>query len=71
MTLRNTTRLLHFIAAGWLGTFIYSPWGTNPTFLLATRLGLVPLLSVTGLVLWKQAALQRLFRKTEVAHVAR
>jgi hypothetical protein len=70
MNLRNTTRVIHLIGAAWLGTFVYSPWASNPWFLAATRFGLVPLLTLTGLVLWKQGAVQRLFRGRRMSHVA-
>lgn len=58
--LRNALRLLHITMAGLVGTYIYSPWGTDPAFTLAVKIGLLPILSLSGLIMWQQGRLQRL-----------
>jgi hypothetical protein len=67
---RPLLRYLHLFAGAWIGTFIYSPWGADPLFLAATRFGLVPLVGLTGLALWQQAAFNRLVRRLEVRRAA-
>lgn len=69
-TFRIINRVLHLLAAGVIGTFVYSPWGQDPGFRLATQAVVIPLLAVSGLMLWKQAAAMRLLglRRGAQAH---
>jgi hypothetical protein len=59
---RNFMRILHFVGAGVIGTYIYSPWGDDPTFTAAVQFIIIPLLSLTGVVMWKQAWVGKLLR---------
>ncbi|MDS0260150.1 hypothetical protein NDI56_12165 [Haloarcula sp. S1CR25-12] len=59
---RSTHRLAHLVLAVALGAFVYSPLRTDPTAVLAVQVGLFPLLALSGLLLWKGAALRRRFR---------
>jgi hypothetical protein len=61
--LRNNMRLLHLITAGVVGTFIYSPWSADPTFAFATRWIVLPILIITGFVMWQQPRLTKLLRR--------
>lgn len=56
---RSLLRILHLIIGGIVGTYIYSPWGAEPAFAMAVKIGLVPLLGATGLMMWKQVWLRR------------
>lgn len=44
-------RILHLLASGVLGTYVYSPWGSDPTFSAIVKFGIIPILTVTGLVI--------------------
>lgn len=57
---RNTLRILHLIIGGAVGTYIYSPWSSDPVFALTIKAALMPLLGITGLVMWQQARLRRM-----------
>ncbi len=50
---RNIIRIIHLIGAAAIGTFIYSPYGDITWFKLLTQAGIIPLLTLTGLWLWK------------------
>ena len=42
-----------------LGAFVYSPLRTDPVAVLAVQVGLFPLLALSGVFMWKGAALRR------------
>jgi thiosulfate reductase cytochrome b subunit len=56
-------RWTHIICAALIGTFIYSPWSANPTFSAIIYWAVIPLLTLTGLAMWKQAKLMSFFKK--------
>ena len=56
---RQVVRVLHFAAAGVLGTFVYSPWSSDPGFAAAVRWVGFPLLASSGLFLWRGHVLLR------------
>jgi hypothetical protein len=60
---RTVSRLLHLLGAVALGAFVYGP----PVFTAAAQpwmqLLVVPLLGLSGVVLWQQAKLRRLVRR--------
>jgi hypothetical protein len=68
---RPLLRLVHLLAGGWIGTLIYSPWGSDTTFLAVTRFGLVPVVGLTGIALWQQAAFNRVIRRLELRRAGR
>jgi hypothetical protein len=39
----KSVRLIHLVAGASIGTFVYSPWSSNPGFAALTRFGLIPL----------------------------
>ena len=61
-TLRKTVRWFHIIGGLILGTYIYAPWGSDPLFAAITQFVVTPALVVSGIFMWKQAAITRLFR---------
>lgn len=61
--LRDTTRILHIVGAILIGTFVYSPLRINDAFVLLMQVGMIPLLTLTGLVMWQQARVFRLLRR--------
>lgn len=50
---RNIVRIIHLIGAAAIGTFIYSPYGGSQWLQLLVQVGVIPLLTLTGLWLWK------------------
>ncbi|OII36051.1 hypothetical protein BIU98_00415 [Curtobacterium sp. MMLR14_010] len=62
-TKRTAARTIHLIAGGLLGLFIYAP----PTFAEPLRLFLqvvvIPAAVITGMFIWKQAAIRRLLTR--------
>lgn len=61
-TLRVTLRWIHIIGSSFIGTYVYSPWSSNPTFAALTKFVVIPVLGLTGLGMWQQARLVRLFK---------
>lgn len=51
---RNVLRWVHVIGGSVIATFVYSPWGADPTFAALTRFVVIPVLIVTGVVMWQQ-----------------
>ena len=50
---RNIIRIIHLIGAAAIGIFIYSPYGDIAWFNLLMKAGIIPLLTLTGIWLWK------------------
>lgn len=50
---RNLIRWIHFISSGAIGTFVYSPWRNQTEFLWSMRVLIIPVLTLTGLWMWK------------------
>ncbi len=59
-SLRTTLRSDHIVIGLFIGTYIYSPWHTDPNWTLAARLALATL---TGIAMWKQGRLTALFTR--------
>jgi hypothetical protein len=55
---RDRLRLLHILGSVVLGAFIYSPWGSDPLFLMLTGFVVFPVLALTGIWMWKGDAIQ-------------
>ena len=62
-TFRKALRWFHIIGGLILGTYIYSPWGSDPVFSAFTLFVVTPAMVLSGLWMWKQAAIMRLFSK--------
>ncbi|MEM6559233.1 MAG: hypothetical protein AAF219_04345 [Myxococcota bacterium] len=62
-TFRRIVRWIHIVGSGVVGTYIYSPYGTNPILSTLTLGVAFPLLAVSGIAMWQQARLQRLLRR--------
>lgn len=50
---RNVIRIIHLIGAAAIGTFVYAPYGELEWFKLAMQIGVIPILTLTGIWLWK------------------
>ncbi|TDB67469.1 hypothetical protein [Arundinibacter roseus] len=62
-TERNLMRIMHLIAGGAMGAYIYSPLGEIPVFQFLTKVLIIPLTIATGLWMWKGIQLRRRFSK--------
>ncbi len=62
-TLRITLRWSHIIGSAFIGTYVYSPWNSDRAFTALMQFVVIPLLSITGLGMWQQARLLRLFKR--------
>lgn len=51
---RAVMRWVHILGGAIIGTFIYSPWGSDAAFAAATKFIVIPTLVITGLVMWQQ-----------------
>ncbi len=63
-SLRKVLRIIHFICAALLGTYVYSPWNNEPLFANFIMFGVIPLMTISGLLMWKQAAFMGWIRKS-------
>lgn len=62
-TARIALRWIHLLMAWPLGAFIYTPARENETFVFFMQFVFVPLLVITGLWMWQQARLRRLYHR--------
>lgn len=60
--LRKALRWFHILGGLVLGTYLYSPWGTDPIFTTITLFVVTPAMVISGVWMWKQGAISRLFR---------
>jgi hypothetical protein len=61
-TLRTVSRAIHLVGSALLGAYIYSPLSDLAWFVALMQFGVVPILAVSGLMMWQQARLLRWFR---------
>ena len=67
---RVLARTFHLVAAALLGTFVYAPADFAEPLRVLLEFVVVPAAVVTGLFLWKQAAIRRLFTRQGRARAA-
>lgn len=61
-TLRTITRLIHLVGSALIGTFVYSPWSDLPWFVLLMQVGVIPVLVLSGIVMWQQGRIVKWLR---------
>lgn len=63
--LRNLMRIVHIALGAALGTYVYLPTYLpgHGAYQWALMLVVVPAVTITGLVMWKQALVRRLFAR--------
>ncbi|WP_375573166.1 hypothetical protein ABWH92_06330 [Ahrensia marina] len=61
-TLRRTLRWVHIATSLVIGTYLYSPWSSDPTFTAIALYGVFPLMGLSGLAMWQQGRLARLLK---------
>lgn len=62
---RNLMRWIHLVSSVAIGTFIYSPWRNEATFLLSMQVFVIPILTLTGLWMWHGHRLKKLIRSAQ------
>lgn len=67
---RVAARSFHLAAAALLGTFVYAPADFAEPLRMLLQFVLVPGATLTGLFLWKQAAIRRLLTRRGRARAA-
>lgn len=60
-TQRRAARLAHLIAAALIGTYIYAPAHVTDPLRAVLQFVVVPAATLTGVFIWKQAAVRRVF----------
>lgn len=61
--LRNVIRFIHLMAAVTLGIYFYSPIAGNETLKLVIQFVTLPSILLTGITLWQQAYINKLFNR--------
>jgi hypothetical protein len=61
--LRLILRYTHLAASILIGLFVYSPLGDVPAFELLVQIALIPVVVLTGIWIWQQARVRRLFAR--------
>jgi ABC-type transport system involved in cytochrome bd biosynthesis fused ATPase/permease subunit len=65
-------RAMHLVAAGYLLFYLYGPLGQEPIVANITRFLVIPMLIVTGMVMWQLPKLSKAFhKKAEATPAAR
>jgi hypothetical protein len=59
---RQILRTAHLVAFAILATYLYSPLSSNAVFSVMVRVMVVPMLMVTGLLMWQLPRLRRWMR---------
>lgn len=62
-TVRRILRWGHIVASGVIGTYLYSPLAADPVFATLTHYVVFPLMALSGIAMWQQGRLTRLFRR--------
>ena len=62
-TTRTIRRWSHLLTGFLIGVFVYTPARDNETFVLLMQAAVVPAVALTGLWMWQQARLRRLYRR--------
>ena len=57
---RTVMRWIHLVSSVAIGTFVYSPWRDNLVFVSGMQLFILPVLTLSGIWMWKGNQLQRL-----------
>lgn len=62
-TTRTVLRWTHLLAGWLIGVFIYTPARENETFILLMQDAVIPAVVLTGLWMWQQARIRRLYNR--------
>lgn len=62
---RSAARTVHLIAAAMLGAFVYAPGEFIEPLRLMLQLVVIPAATITGVSIWKQAAIRRMLNRLD------
>lgn len=63
-TERTIIRAFHLVGAAIIGTFVYAPWHDVQWFVLLNQAVVVPLLSLSGIWMWKGHRIKAFFNRS-------
>ncbi len=61
--LRNVLRVVHLVLAVVMAVLIYSPLRLDNTFAAVVQFIVVPVAGISGIVMWQQPAVVKLFNR--------
>ena len=61
--LRKALRWAHIFASLLIGTYLYSPWSSEPLFQVLVLYAVFPFMAASGLLMWHQGRIARLLRR--------
>lgn len=61
--LRTATRWTHLLLGWLIGVFVYTPAREDDTFVLLMQVVFVPAVVLTGVWMWQQARIRRLYKR--------
>ncbi|HEX5502567.1 MAG TPA: hypothetical protein VFW96_08075 [Thermomicrobiales bacterium] len=67
---RDILRIFHLVGAALIGVALYAPAAHLGVLLLIVRVVVIPLMVLTGLWMWQQARVRRLFRRGDARPAA-
>lgn len=62
---RQLARAIHVIGSVIIATYIYSSWSSDPVFTAMVQFVTIPILILTGIAMWQQARLIKLFQRNK------
>jgi hypothetical protein len=68
--LRLLLRIIHVVGAVLICTFVYSPWSSLPWFLSLMQFVVIPVLTLSGVVMWQQAFVVRLLQRGRAPQIS-
>ena len=60
-TMRTVLRWVHLVVGWLIGVFVYTPAREDETFVLLMQVVFVPVVVLTGVWIWQQARIRRLY----------
>lgn len=61
--LRNVLRWFHILGGLVIGTYLYSPWSSDPVFTMVTLYIVTPAIVISGVCMWQQGKIARWLRR--------
>lgn len=62
-TTRTILRWTHVLVGFLIGVFVYTPAHNNEAFVLLMQAAVIPAVTITGVWMWQQARIRRLYRR--------
>ena len=62
-TTRTALRWTHLLTGWLIGVFVYTPARESETFVLLMQAAVIPAVVLSGLWMWQQARIRRLYRR--------